>query len=188
MSAVIHHRRTRTGTFATLAVLSVFTLQGEAKVFHTQESAFAEFYPGARIEKETYYLSEAEQTELEEATQGKINPVIHSYQVFRGAALVATAYLDKHLVRTLPEILMVSIRPDDTVEAVRLLVFKEPREYIPRGRWYQQFEGRGLNPNLALHHDIDGVTGATLTARASVHAVRRVLTLHAFFTKQAGPP
>ena len=39
-------------------------------------------------------------------------------------------------------------------------------------------EGRKLDDDLALKRGIRSVTGATLTARATTEAVRRILALH----------
>ena len=50
---------------------------------------------------------------------------------------------------------------------------------MPRKGWYEQYEGQELDDDLALKRDIRPVTGATLTARATTEAVRRVLALHA---------
>ena len=64
-------------------------------------------------------------------------------------------------------------------EVLRLEVvsFLEPEEYIPRRSWYEQFLGRRLDSGLRLKRKVHAVTGATLTARATTEAVRRILAL-----------
>jgi electron transport complex protein RnfG len=91
---------------------------------------------------------------------------------------IGYAYLDTHRVRTLPETLMVVLEPDGRVRRVEVVAFREPLEYIPRDSWYGQFEGERLSDELALKRDIRPVTGATLTARATTEAVRRILAIH----------
>ncbi|MEL7061524.1 MAG: FMN-binding protein, partial [Acidobacteriota bacterium] len=56
---------------------------------------------------------------------------------------------------------------------------REPAEYIPPALWYAQFDGRSLDEALQVERGIRGVTGATLTARATTEAVRRALAIHA---------
>jgi Na+-translocating ferredoxin:NAD+ oxidoreductase RnfG subunit len=73
---------------------------------------------------------------------------------------------------------MVVVGPDGEVARIEILAFKEPPDYIPRDAWYEQFSGRELGPDLELKRAIRPVTGATLTARATTDAVRRVLALH----------
>jgi Na+-translocating ferredoxin:NAD+ oxidoreductase RnfG subunit len=55
---------------------------------------------------------------------------------------------------------------------------------MPREGWYGQYEGRLLDDDLALKRGIRPVTGATLTARATTEAVRRVLALHQVIAKE----
>ena len=66
-------------------------------------------------------------------------------------------------------------------------VFEEPLEYMPREGWYGQYKGQELDDNLALKRDIRPVTGATLTARATNEAVRRVLAIHAVVAQEETP-
>jgi hypothetical protein len=73
---------------------------------------------------------------------------------------------------------MVVVDPQGKVSRVEVLAFAEPEDYLPPGRWYGQFPGNGLSDELALGHRIRGVTGASLTARATTDAVRRVLAIH----------
>jgi hypothetical protein len=96
----------------------------------------------------------------------------------KDGAVVGTAYLDVHRVRTLKEALMVVVGSDHRVRRIEILAFAEPADYLPRGSWYAQFVGRRLDGELNLKHGIRGITGATLTARATTSAVRRVLALH----------
>jgi Na+-translocating ferredoxin:NAD+ oxidoreductase RnfG subunit len=73
---------------------------------------------------------------------------------------------------------MVVIDVAGRVERVEVLSFDEPPDYLPGAAWYRQFLGQALDSQLALKRDIDGITGATLTARATTEAVRRVLAVH----------
>jgi len=96
-----------------------------------------------------------------------------------------SAYFDTHLVRTLQETLMVVITPEVTVERIEILSFLEPREYLPREAWLEQFRGRELDRSLALKRKIHGITGATLSARAVTEATRRVLATHQAISESA---
>jgi len=73
---------------------------------------------------------------------------------------------------------MIVVDPRGRIARFEILAFGEPPEYIPRGSWYQQLIGRELDDELELDRGIRGVSGATLTARASTQAARRILALH----------
>ncbi|HVF61775.1 MAG TPA: FMN-binding protein [Thermoanaerobaculia bacterium] len=108
--------------------------------------------------------------------------LVHAYVATAGGKAggkaAGTAYFDTHRVRTLPETVMVVLDPSGKVRRVEVLSFNEPQDYLPGGGWYGQFAGRGLDERLALKRDIRPLTGATLTARATTGAVRRVLAVH----------
>ena len=81
--------------------------------------------------------------------------------------IVGYAYVDTHVVRTLPETVLVVIDSAGSVRRVEVVSFREPLDYVPREGWYRQFEGEQLDDDLQLKRDIRPVTGATLTARAT---------------------
>ena len=104
--------------------------------------------------------------------------LVHPYVAVRDGNRVATAYFDTHRVRTLPETLMIVVSPDGSVKHMEVIVFREPLEYLAKAQWYEQFLNQRLGSQLALKRDIDALTGATLTARATTDAVRRTLAIH----------
>ena len=104
--------------------------------------------------------------------------VIFPYVATRDGKLVGTAYFDVHKVRTLRETVMIVVDPQDRIQRIEILAFGEPQEYLPRANWYAQFVGHKLDKKLSLKRGIKGVTGATLTARATTSSARRVLALH----------
>ena len=108
------------------------------------------------------------------------------YHATRNGKDAGTAYFDSHVVRTLPETLMVVVDPQGKVTRVEVLAFAEPEDYLPPGAWYGQFLGQGLSDDLALGHRIRSVTGASLTARATTEAVRRVLAIHQVLQARTG--
>ena len=73
---------------------------------------------------------------------------------------------------------MVVLTPEGAVRSLRVLAFHEPLEYLPAARWYEQFDRKSRAAPLRLGGDIDGVSGATLSARAATTSVRRALALY----------
>jgi hypothetical protein len=160
-----------------------------AKVFLTVEEALALAFPEASVERRTAYLTE-EQRARARALAGVEVPsaLITHYVATRDGQVVGTAYFDSHRVRTLPETLMITVDPEGEVGRVEVVTFREPEDYIPREVWYRQFDDRPLDDELQLKRGIRGVTGATLTARATTDAVRRALALHRVLNEEAASP
>ncbi|HEY3176864.1 MAG TPA: FMN-binding protein [Candidatus Polarisedimenticolia bacterium] len=152
----------------------------QAKVFMTQEEALKTAFPtGAEVKRSTAYLTEEQAAEVEKAAGGPLPArVITCYRGTTASGGAATAYFDTHLVRTMPETLMIVVTEGGAIARIDVLSFDEPQEYLPRTGWSDQFKGRALDEDLSIRRGIAPITGATLSARAVVSAARRVLALH----------
>ena len=102
---------------------------------------------------------------------------------------IVSAWFDTHIVRTLPETVMVVVGADGAIVRIDILSFSEPEEYLPRAAWMDQLKGRQLDPDLSLRQGIRPLSGATLSARSIVAAARRSLALRAMLIPApASPP
>lgn len=153
-----------------------------AKSFLTQEEALRLAFPkGAAVTRKTAFLSEADRAEVARRSGGAPPPgLVAYYTATRDGKDAGTAYFDTHIVRTLPETILVAVDPKGAIARIEVLSFSEPEEYLPRGAWYGQFPGRTLGDELSEKKGIRAVTGATITVRVTVEAARRVLALDAF--------
>jgi len=169
---------------ARLRILSCLFLTTSAvaagKVFLSQEEALRLAFPGAAVERRTAFLTAAQQKAVQRDTASDRPPgaLVTYYVATRDGHEAGTAYFDTHLVRTQAETLMVVVLPTGVIGRIEVLSFSEPEEYLPRERWYAQFSGRALDDELAMRRGIHAVSGATLTARATTEAARRVLAIH----------
>lgn len=150
-----------------------------AKVFHSQQEALALAFSDAdRIETDTNLLSKDQVNWVEEASRSKLDTRIAKFYVaWKNGAVQGYAFIDVHTVRTLPEAFLVVLNADGSVRSLQVLAFHEPLDYMPTKRWYEQFDGKRLSDEMRLGHDVHGVVGATLSARAVTSSVRRVLAL-----------
>jgi len=150
-----------------------------AKVFLTADEALHLVFQSCKVERRTVFLTPEQLARARQLAAGEIkSALVNPYRATCDGKDAGTAYFDAHVVRTLPETLMVVVDPQGRVSRVEVLSFAEPEDYLPPGRWYGQFPGNALSDELALGHRIRGVTGASLTARATTDAVRRVLAIH----------
>lgn len=156
-----------------------------APVYSSREQALSRaFPPPAVVERRTYFLTDAEREKASRAARSKIDSGLVIAYVAKGpnGGPLGTGYFDTHVVRTMPETLLVTVRPDGSLEAVEVVAFGEPEDYLPRSRWLKLFVGRRLDDDLAVGRGLAHVTGATLTTRSIADAVRRVLAIHAVVT------
>jgi len=145
-----------------------------------QEEALSQaFPPPAKVERKTLFLDEVRAARIEKESGERLSGRIVTYYVGIGKqGTLGYAYFDSHRVRTLPETIMVLVTPKGTVGRISVLSFSEPEDYLPKEAWLGQFEGRGLDSNLAMRRGIRNLTGASLSAVAITSACRRILAIH----------
>jgi hypothetical protein len=168
---------------STLLAAAAFALAGtaaEAKVFLSMEEALKLAFPDATVERKTAFLTAAQQREAQRLSGDETPPsaLVAYYVATKDGRQAGTAYFDTHIVRTMPETIMVVVDVLGRTSRIEVLSFQEPEEYLPRPHWYEQFQGKVLNDELWMKRGIRPVAGATLTARATTEAARRVLALH----------
>lgn len=146
-----------------------------------QEALRVAFPPPASIERRTAFLTEAEIAQARDLAGPGVDiteRVLAYYVASVGDRVVGVGYFDAHHVRTLSEVLLIAVTPEDRIRHIEVLRFSEPPEYRAPGGWLRQFTDRDLSDALSLKGAIVGMTGATLTSRAVTEASRRILALH----------
>jgi Na+-translocating ferredoxin:NAD+ oxidoreductase RnfG subunit len=149
------------------------------EVYHSRESALRLAFPRADdVVKRQIFLDAEQKADVERRARVELpSRLITVYVGLREQRIVGYAFIETHQVRSLPETLLIVIDPDGRARGVHLLAFHEPPEYAPTGQWLAQFEGRRLGDRLSLRGDVDGITGATLTANSITASVRRMLAV-----------
>lgn len=166
-------RRWAAGLAFCLACTSAAAAQGISR-----EEALAGVYPGARIRAEQLFLTDAQMKQAAAVARSEVaSPLVARYIASRDGALVGRAYVDTHTVRTKKESLLISLDAAGRVMRVDVTAFLEPTEYRASEPWLRQYRGRPLNEDLGIDRAIRPIAGATLTARATNAAVRRVMAI-----------
>ncbi len=152
-----------------------------AKTYMTQQQALdSAFAKGITLQRQTLFLTEAERQAARAASAVEFDDeLVVRYEGRSGGALAGWVYFDAHRVRTLPETLMIVVRPDGTIDRVEILSFSEPEDYLPKPRWLDQLGGKKLDDDLSVKRAIRPISGATLSGRAIVNASRKILAIHA---------
>jgi len=144
----------------------------------SREEALSEVFPGAAIDGDRVYLSDAQAERIADLSRGDVNTkIIARYVATAGGTVVGRAYVDTHVVRTKRASLLISLEADGRVRRIDVTAFLEPPEYIPSERWRNQYLEKPLDDDLAIQRAIRPIAGATLTTRSVNEAVRRILAL-----------
>jgi hypothetical protein len=172
-----------------LAVLGAGTLllasaRARAGVILTERAALEKAFPGQTPERRTLYLTEQQTAAVQKAARSKLpSPVVTVWEARKGGAVTGRAYLDTHVVRTMPETVMAVAEPDGRLRMALVLQFNEPSDYLPRERWLSLMAGKGLDEDLWPGRGVHLVTGSTLTVQALTEAVRRCLAIDALVVR-----
>ena len=144
----------------------------------SREEALASAYPGASIRTEQLFLTMAQQKLVAQAAGTDVGSAfVVRLVASKDGQVIGRAYVDTHTVRTKKESLLVMLDGHGRVKRVEVTAFLEPAEYRAPEAWLRQYTDRTLAPDLALNRAIRPIAGATLTARATNNAVRRVLAI-----------
>jgi hypothetical protein len=159
-------------------VLWILCLDVSALAQISREEALAAAYPGAQLRAEQLFLTVDQQRVVRDrAGADAPSALIARYIATRDGKVVGRAYVDTHTVRTKRESLLVSLDEQGKVMRIDVTAFLEPAEYKAPDAWLRQYRSRGLGDDLAVNRAIRPIAGATLTARATNTAVRRVLAV-----------
>jgi len=164
------------------ALLVSLADQAQGQLRLTQQDALRLAFPEpALIERHTAFLDDADIAAARDLAGSGVelaSRVITYYTGVRDGEPLGAAYFDSHVVRTLHEVLMTVVSPDDRIDRIEILRFDEPPEYLVPDDWVAQLEGRTLDDELSLKGAVVNMTGATLTSEAIVAAGRRALAVH----------
>jgi hypothetical protein len=145
----------------------------------TREEALTQaFGAKAAFARTTHWLTPAQR---ERATTLAGAPVRAVAEVWTArdaeGRLLGSALVDARTVRTHGQTVLYAIAPDGKLARAIVLGFDEPREYLPKPAWYDALAGKPLDDDLQLKRGVHAVTGATLTARATVAGAREALAV-----------
>jgi Na+-translocating ferredoxin:NAD+ oxidoreductase RnfG subunit len=143
------------------------------------DEAVRQLLDGDSYERETLLLTASEKAvSAETSAQEDISALVTRYVVRDASGVIGYAYLDKHLVRTLPQTIMVAVDEEGALVGIRVLAFREPSEYMAKEGWLGRFHGKTVDDEIRMKKNIDGMTGATLTSRAVTQCARRTMAIH----------
>src|SRR5258707_15097780 len=111
-----------------------------AETFLSVDGPLRLAFQSCKVERRTVFLTPEQLAGARKLAGGEIkSALVNPYHATCAGKAAGTAYFDAHVVRTLPETLMVVVDPAGKVSRVEVLAFAEPEDYLPPGRWYGQF-------------------------------------------------
>ena len=159
--------------------MAMFAAEALSMVYYSKEEAFELAFGGdSEVEPLPVFLTDEQAAEIEKTALAKLDGKLFTFYVGKKQGQVqGYAALESHTVRTQAEMLMVVLSPTGELARAEILAFHEPPEYQPPARWFERLCQRPLE-ELHLNRGIDGVSGATLSSRAALDSIRKVMAVY----------
>lgn len=166
-----------------LSLLSLAT-PNLAKIFYSKNEAMAlAFGDGATIENLALFPDEQQTQQIQTLAKAKLESGLFTFYVGKSAGkILGYAAIESVTVRTKPETLLIVLTPEGELKQVVTLAFHEPPEYQPPENWFEQLYKKPI-VDMDFNKGIQGISGATLSTRANVASVRKVLAIFEIMLK-----
>ncbi len=165
--------------------LLMFSYFATATVYYSKDEAFElAFGVGAEIEPLPVFLTDEQMAQIEKSAWVKLDSKLFTFHVGKkGGQVLGYAAIESHTVRTQPETVLIVLSPAGELARVEMLAFHEPPEYQPPARWFERLYKRPFS-ELRLNQGADGIAGATLSSRASLDGIRKVMAIYQIAVKE----
>ena len=169
-----------------LLLLSALT-PSYATIFYSKNEALElAFGKEAQVEQLSLFPDEQQSAKIQELAKVKLDSGLFTFYVGKEKGkILGYGAIETGTVRTKPETLMIVLNPDGELRNVTTLAFHEPPEYMPPERWFEQLYKRPL-ADMAFNKGVDGISGATLSTRATVSSIRKVMAIYQVMIKNQG--
>ncbi|MBE0468839.1 MAG: FMN-binding protein [Methyloprofundus sp.] len=150
-----------------------------AKIYYSKQEAMQlAFSEGAEVEMLSLFPKADQVERIEELARVKLDSPLFTFYVGKKAGeILGYAAIETRNVRTKPETLLIVLTAQGKLSQVHTLAFHEPPEYQPPERWYAQLFDLPL-AELSFAAGVQGISGATLSTRAGLDSVRKVLAIY----------
>jgi FMN-binding domain len=170
-----------------LFLLLVTSVTSFATIFYSKNEAMVlAFGKDAQVDNLSLFPDDQQMAAIQKEAKVKLDSGMFTFYVGKQQGkILGYAAIESITVRTKPETLMVVLTAEGELRNVYTLAFHEPPEYQPPERWFEQLSGIPL-ANMDFNKGIQGVSGATLSTRAAVNSVRKVLAIYQTMVKNQG--
>lgn len=163
----------------TLLLIFGFLPVALGTVYYSKDEAFElAFGEGSEISEIPIFLTDEQAAQIEKTAQAKLDSNLFTfYAGKRQGKLLGYAAIESHTVRTQPETMIIVLSPTGDLVRTEILAFHEPPEYQPPARWFERLYHKPA-VDLKLNQGVDGISGATLSSRAALDSIRKVMAIY----------
>ncbi|MBI3621148.1 MAG: FAD:protein FMN transferase [Nitrospirae bacterium] len=154
--------------------------RSQAIVYATPEEALKRLLPDAdTVREESVTLTDQQKQAVEQLIDTRIKEERYTvWHASRDGGSIGTAVQVEVTGKERPITFLIAVSPERAVLGIEVLIYRESQGHeIRSGRFMKQFAGKTLAAPLKLGKDIDAISGATLSSRATTYAAKKALGL-----------
>lgn len=171
-------------------LVGLYLADTEGSVYYSKEEAFELAFGGGKVDIENLpvFLSDEQVNKIEALAKTRLESPLFTFHVGKKAGVVqGYAAIDSQVVRSQSETVLVVLDASGKLQRTEILAFHEPPEYKTPNRWLEKLLNHPL-AELILNQGIDGVSGATLSGKATLNSVRKTLAVFQVGTREDNQP
>jgi Na+-translocating ferredoxin:NAD+ oxidoreductase RnfG subunit len=155
-----------------------------ATIFYSKNEAMElAFGKGTPVEPLSLFPDENQTAKIQQDAKVKLDSGLFTFYVGKDQGkILGYAAIETVTVRTKPETLLIVLTAEGELRNVYTLAFHEPPEYQPPERWFEQLYKRSL-ADMDFNKGVDGISGATLSTRAAINSIRKVMAIYQIMVK-----
>jgi hypothetical protein len=144
------------------------------------------------IQSFPFELSPSLKKDIERSVRFKLTDKFNMYQILdtKSDSKIGTAIVCNYIGKHQPITFLIKLTKNGLyTESVSVLAYREDiGGQIKHPLFLAQFKNKSLNDPIQINHDIDGITGATLSARSTTWATKSALAVAGSIKKLAMIP
>ncbi len=160
-------------------LLTTSSAQADSK-YYTRSSVLKSFFPKSdKVGFTEFTPSKVQRATLKrQLGYGLAKQKYYFYVATTGDRVDGYAFIDDEIGLHLPITFAVKLSESGVVLRQEIMVYRESRgDDVRNIRFRKQFVGKTVHDSLRPNHDIDCISGATISSRAIALGVRRALVL-----------
>ena len=163
------------------AGLLVAVVPAVATIYLTVEQAQESMFPGRKLTKAFFPLSDEQAREIERRAGTNVRErEVRLWRVEGGGAFFVDEVVGKHEFITYA----LGLEADGSVRQIEILDYRESYGYqVRNAEWRRQFVGKRARDPVRLTTDVRNISGATLSCKNVTNGVRRLLATYEIAVK-----
>jgi hypothetical protein len=163
--------------FSLTLVLASASLYGQL-LLKPVDAIKAAYPASTSSKKNSILLTKAQASTVQKLIKKKLKSKIFTFYIIKqDKKVIAFAGLYTNKVRSKTGTYITFITPEGKINAIEVVAFNEPPEYIPKKRWLKLFNDKTISDNIKVKESIPNLSGATLSATSASDTAKLMLAV-----------